>query len=488
MAWTRTKALKDVSINALAQYSVLAITVLRGLLFTKFLGPEGFGEWYTIYFFFTFGQYSHLGLLNSVIFLAPESKGKGDDTMTQQLLSSAFTWITVFGVIFLIGMSAAILSGESDYISANWLTVLLASIAAILFVNFNFSIYRLQLEHDFKRAGILQILLAVTDLCLSFMLIMFYGLPGAFTGMLISLLIFTPTAAKAGLKNLSFTFDKNTFKKLFDTGFRILIVSLTFAVFSLSDKLSVTNFFTKTDMGYFSNAVSFAMLPYTIALALSSITTQRMLEEYGKSKSLQNIKIFLDENIFAVAFVIPLLSVLLIAFAEPAIHLLLPKYAASLRFVDKLSIGVYFLAISMCCYSFLLIQKRYVLIFTVTAALALSVFTANHFLSQSGYDVLNVSYVTVIVYFIFCFILYHISYLSFYPAAKITGMFIRLAMPVLPIIAAFSVKFYLLSPQLRFSARLAIALLWATFAYYYLTKKTTILAQLIEAVRRKVRG
>jgi len=486
MAWNRKKALKDVTISAFSQYAVLAIVVLRGFLFTKYLGPEGFGVWVSVYFFFTFGQYCHLGLYNSVVFLAPDSIGKGKTEETNKMLSSAITWINLFGLIFILTIVSIIFSGLFPFVNSNRLSVLLAAVSAFLVLNFNFSVYRLQLKQNFKKAGLFQVLLAVTDIIISFILMMKYGLPGAYIGMAISLIIFVALIAIDGYNDLHICFDKPQFKKLFDIGFRVLFVSLGFAVLTLSDKLSVTSFFSITDMGYFSNAVSLAMLPYTLALVLSGITTQRMLEEYGRTNEKKSIKIFLDESIFAVAFLIPFFSVLLIAFAEPVINLLLPKYVNSLRFVDKLSVGVYFLAVSMSCYSFLLILKKYFLLFSMMIVLIVMVFITNSYLAGTGYDVLSVSYVTVICYSLFAFLLYYFSYSAFYSFKKITWMFFRLSLPVIPILLAFSMKFYIIDNSIRFGARFFIALVWAFFAYFYLTRKTTILSQLIGMVKGKI--
>jgi O-antigen/teichoic acid export membrane protein len=485
MAWTRKKALKDVTILTVSQYVVLILVVLRGFLFSKYLGPEGFGVWQTIFLIFTYGQYSHLGVFNGVSVLAPENLGSGRTDETNRYLSSAITWMNLFGIFFFFLTCVYVLLGFSDFASSNWLPVMIVAFAVPVTFNFNFSVYRLQYRQNYKKAGIIQSLMALTDLALSFVLLKIFGLPGAFIGMLISLIVFSLIITRDGYKDLFVLFDGKIFSKLFGTGSRVLIVAFIFAVLTTSDKLSVANLFSKTDMGFFSNAVSLAMLPYTISMALNGITSQRMIEEYGKTKDKKSIKLFLDENIFAVAFLIPFFSVLLVAFAEPVITVLLPKYVNSLRFVDKLSIGVYFLAISMSCYSFLLVLKKYFTLFLLILLLLVFVFVGNSYMAGSSYGLIGVSYVSVVNYFIFASVLYLLVYLNFYKVNRIFWMFIRLSLPVFPIIAAFSMKFYLTNSYLRFGSRIMIALLWGAFAYYYLTKKTTILAQLIGMVKEK---
>jgi O-antigen/teichoic acid export membrane protein len=488
MAWTRKKALKDITILTISQYVVLVLVVLRGFLFSKYLGPEGFGIWQTIFLIFTYGQYSHLGLFNGASILAPENLGAGKTEEANRYLSSAITWMNIFGIFFFILTCAYAFLGFSGFISSNLFPVMIAVVAVPITFNFNFSVYRLQYRGYYKKAGLMQSLMAVTDLILSFILLMTYGLTGAFIGMIISLAVFSLIITRDGYKDLFIFFDRKTFSKLIGTGFPVLIVSFVFAVLTTSDKLSVANLFSKTEMGFFSNAVSLAMLPYTISMALNGVTTQRMLEEYGKTKDKKSIKLFLDENIFAVAFLIPFFSILLVAFAEPVITVILPKYVDSLRFVDKLSIGVYFLAISMSCYSFLIVIKKYFTLFLLILLLLCFVFVGNSYMAVGVFGLIGVSYISVVNYFVFAFVLYLLAYRNYYKLKKIFWMFIRLVLPVIPILTAFSMKFYLTNSYLRFGARIIIALLWGVFAYYYLTKKTTILAQLIGMVKGRFLG
>jgi len=486
MVWTRKKAFKDASLNILFQYSVLFLVLIRGFLFSKYLGPEGYGLWASIYLIYTYGQYSHFGLFTGISFLVPEYLNNGKEKEVTNWLSTAITFANSFGIITFVFLVFFSFSGLSDFFSNNFFIITIVSLSIILFLNFNFFTLRFQFTHKFTTAGKYQFLLTLSDLVLSFVLLKIFGLSGAFLGMAISLLFFVIIMSKEGFNDLFISFDKNIFKKITSIGFKLLIIYFCFALFTTADKLSVANYYTKTEMGFFSNAVAFAMLPYTIALAINGLVSQRMIELYGKNKSAKEIKIFLDENIFAVAFLIPFFSVLLVAFAEPAIIFLLPKYINSLRFVDKLSVGVYFLAIGLVCYSYMLVRKNYRFVLILIIALIVIVLLANYFLSHFGKDIIWVTYVSVIGYFIFATSLYFFIYHEFYNFTRIVWMYIRLALPVIPILFAFSLKFIIDDNVLRFIIRIVIAILWGVFAYFYLKKKTIILSQITDIIKEKI--
>jgi O-antigen/teichoic acid export membrane protein len=485
MTWTRQKALKDITILTLSQYTVQALVVLRGFLFGKYLGPEGFGVWASIYLFYTYGQYAHLGIFNGAVILVPEKIGAGNIKEANNYLSSAITWMNIFGLLFFIATTFFVFLSGSPFISTYWLPIMFVSFAVPLYFNFNFSVYRLQFKHDFKKSGVYQALLAVFDLGISFVLMLKYGIKGAYAGLALSLFIFNLSILKGGYKDLFISLNRETFSVLFKLGSKLLLIIFGFGFLTTADKFFVASFLSKTEMGIFSMAISFAMVPYTIGSALQGVNLQRMLEEFGKTKDKFSLKIFLDESILATAFLVPLFAILLIAFAEPLITLLLPKYIGSLAFVDKLSVGVYFLAIGLCCWSFFIVIKKYILIVTLQIILISFGIISNYFITKSGFGLLGVSCITVLNYYCFAFILYLFSYKIFYDTKRILWMFIRLSLPALPIVIAFSIKYFISNPIFCFGTRILIVLLWSAFAYYYLMKKTTILSQLIVMIKNK---
>ncbi len=486
MAWTRKKALKDVTILTFSQYTVQALLVLRGFLYGKFLGPEGFGVWASIYLFYTYGQYCHMGIFNSVIIMAPERIGAGKVEEATKLLSSAITWMNIFGRLFFLSITAYVLITNSPFISSMWLPIILVSLSVPVYLNFNFSIYRLQFKHDFRRSGAYQAALAILDLGLSFVLLMNFGILGAFIGMVLSQLLITSLIVREGYKDLFVSFEKKSFYILFKYGVKLLFIVFGFSMLTTLDKFSVANFFSKTDMGIFSMAASIAMVPLTLGTAVQGLNTQRMLEEYGKTKEIISLKIFLEESTLAIAFLIPLFSILLITFIEPLVEILLPKYIESLQYANYLSMGIYFLAISLNCLSFLVIVKKYNAIILLTTGLIISFFVANWFLFRSGFGLTGLSYMTIINYFFFTAVIYFLSFLNFYNIKAALIKFIGLLFPVLLIYFCFVIDSFISSAIFRFIIKLNIALLWGIFAFFYLRSKTTILAQLIIIIRNKL--
>ena len=485
MVWTREKALKDISVLTIAQYTVQFFVVLKGFLFGKYLGPEVFGIWASIYLFFTYGQYCNSGVFYATTVIVPKKIGAGEFEEANRYLSSAITWMNLFGLLFFIAMVIYVIFSLSTFIYYYWLPILIISAAVPVYQNYYFSYYRLQFNHDFKKSGIYQATFAAFDLVLSFILLLNFGITGACAGMLFSLFFILFLMRKHSYKNIKIFFDKATFKELFVTGFQLLLLVFSFTFVTTVDKFSVANFFSKIDMGIFSMASSIAMLPYTLGVAMNAIIFQRMLEEYGKTNNLDSIKIFLREGTASLAFLIPTISVLLIALAEPLTPLLLPRYTESLNYIGNLSIGVYFLSIGIICSSFLVVQKRYFVVISLQILLSSMIVLCVYFTKKLDMGLQGVSLLTIVNYFLFTFVLYCFSYKNYLKTTETLIKFFNIALPALIILVAFFMRFICADKTILFLIRFGIAIAWGTIAYYYLTKHTTIIAQIFVILKNK---
>jgi O-antigen/teichoic acid export membrane protein len=485
MDWTREKALKDISVLTIAQYAVQFCVVLKGFLFGKYLGPEGLGVWAAIHLFFTYGQYNQLGILNAASIIVPKKIGAGQLEDANRYLSSVITWINVFGFLFFLCMVIYVNLSSSTFISSYWIPILIISLAVTIHQNYFFSYCRLQYNHNFKKSGLYQITFSVFDLVLSFILLLNFGITGACAGMLFSLFLIVLLMYKESFKNLKISFNKFTFKELFATGFQLLLITFSFTFITTADKFSVANFFSSTYMGIFSMASSIAMLPYTIAAAMNGVILQRMLEEYGKTNNLESIKIFLREGTASIAFLIPTIAVLLIALAELLTPLLLPKYVESLNYIGNLSIGIYFFSIGVICYSFLIVCKRYFIIIATLILLSGMVVFCVSFVAKFNMGFQWVSLLTIANYFLFTFVLYWFAYKNYIKTMEILIKFFKIALPVLIIFIAFSIKFICVDKNILILIRFAIAGIWGIISYYYLSKHTTIIAQMIMIIKNK---
>ena len=238
-------------------------------------------------------------------------------------------------------------------------------------------------------------------------------------------------------------------------------------------------------MGFYSVAVGFGVIPYFASVTVGQFIGQRMIEEFGRSKLKENLKIFLDESLLVIAFMTPLISMLTISLAEPLITIFLPKYVESLRYIDKLSIAYYFLSLGAMLGTFLIAVNQQGKILVLNLIFIPFILLLNFAVFKNGFDLLGIAYVTFVNFFLRTFILFVLSYVNYSKIFPSVISFVKFSLPSLPILMVFALKFVRVDAYLRFYLRILIAFVWFGVSIYYLSRKTQIVSSMMSIVKEK---
>lgn len=493
MKWSRRKVLSDFSVAIVSQYLVQFILFFRNFIFAKLLGPYDFGVYSSIFLFFSYGNYANLGVIDGLSRIVPYEIGSGDEKRARELLRSGLWGLNFITSIFLLIVIIYSFLSPFETVTENKTAVILSAIAVLLNQNFMFALTYYRIRHKFKQAYIYQLVQAVLDLTLSLLLMFKFKIVGIFWGMTLAFLIAFIFSMKNIWKEIKPKVNFHLLKEILNVGFQILLVGFTYGFLMSVDKFSVANLFEKSKMGYYSVAVGFGMIPYFVSVTLGQFVGQRMIEEFGKTKSKESIKIFLDESMLALAFITPLISILTIAVAEPFIHFLLPKYTESLRYIDKLSIAYYFLSLGAILGTFLITINQQVKLLIVNIAFIPFILFLNYLAYNTGLGLLGISYITFLNFFARTFILFILGYGNYKGLIFSTKGFLSLIISFakfsflsFPIFFSFALKFFIFDVYLRFYLRILISLVWFLIAFYYLLRKTEIISSMIEMAKGKV--
>lgn len=486
MKWERKKALSDIAIAQFSQYLTQFILFFRNFVFAKFLGPADFGIYASIFLFFSYGNYSNFGVVDGISRIVPYQLGAGEEKKAKEFLGAGFWGLNFITSAFTISVIVYSLFSPFETIRENKFSVILTAFAVLINQNFTYALTYFRIKHSFKKSYLFQLFQAFFDFVLSIILMLRLKVLGIFLGSMISFLVLTFFSIKDLLKEVKPRLNFGILKQILSVGFQILIVGFTYGFLMSADKFSIANLFEKQKMGIYSVAVGLGVLPYFASATLGQFIGQRMLEEFGKTKSKGSLKIFLDESLLTIAFITPLLSILTITFAEPFIQIFLPKYLESLRYVDKLAIAYYFLSLGAILGTFLITinQQQKILILNL---LFIPIVLALNFLTfKGGLDLLGISYITFLNFFARTFFLFLLSYKNYYSIFESVKTFFKFSLPSIPIFIAFAVKFLNFDMYQRMFLRFSLAVIFSIFAINFLTKKTQILSHMISLVRAKI--
>lgn len=483
--WSRRKAISDFSIALISQYLAQFILFFRNFIFAKLLGPADFGVYSAIFLFFSYGNYSNLGVIDGLSRIVPYELGAGREAKAREFLGSGFWGLNLVSSAFLVSVIIYSFISPFKTIVENKTAVILTSIAVLLNQNFTYALLYHRIKHNFKRAYIFQLIQAVLDLTFSILLLFKFRIVGIFWGMTFSFLLVCFFSLKDIFQEIKLKINFKLLSEIFKVGFQILLVGFTYGFLMSADKFSVANLFEKSKMGIYSVAVAFGVIPYFASATIGQFIGQRMIEEFGRSRSKENLKIFLDESLLVVAFITPLISMLTITLAEPFITILLPKYVESLRYIDKLSIAYYFLSLGAMLGTFLISVNQQGKILVLNLIFIPFILLLNFAVFKTGLDLLGIAYVTFANFFLRTFLLFVLSYSNYSKFFPSVISFVKFSLPSLPILLVFGFKFVDFSEYLRFYFRILIVFIWIGVAIYYLSRKTQIVSSMIGVIKEK---
>jgi O-antigen/teichoic acid export membrane protein len=487
MVWTRKKAITDITFVIASQYIIQFILLLRGFIFAKYLGPEQFGVYSAIFLFYTYGIYSHLGITDGLWRLVPYFIGSEENEKAKNYLVTGFWGLNLFASIFLVSVIIYISIASSDFIVKYRIPILLSATAVILFFNLNFALLKFQFSHKFRELGIYQTLLSFFDLLLSLILMFRLGVTGIYLGMNIALLFLSLLSLYKVNFKVEWRFKIFELKEILKIGFVNLIIGFGLRLLMTVDKFSVANFFDKANMGFYSVAYSIGMLSFLIPMGLNQVIAPRMIEEFGRTKEIKSLKIFLDESLLFISFIVPFIAIFVIAFAEPFIAVFLPKYLYSLKLIDKLAIAFYFLSLSAIPLTFLVtINQRREILISEFVLISL-MFFLNYMVFKLNLGLTWITYVSVVGYVLYFICVSYLSYRKFYSFRKIIRIILKFSLPSILIFFAFSLKFLHFDENeflFKFLGRVLIGVVWLWFAILYLKKKTSIISDMINILKR----
>ncbi len=483
--WSRRKAISDLSIAFISQYLTQFILFFRNFIFAKLLGPADFGLYSAIFLFFSYGNYSNLGVIDGLSRIVPYELGAGRESKAREFLGSGFWGLNLITSAFLISVIVYSFISPFETIVENKTAVILTAIAVLLNQNFTYALLYYRVKHNFKKAYIFQLIQALLDLTFSILLLFKFRTVGIFLGMTFSFLLVCFLSLKGVLREINLIINWKLLRKILGVGFQILLIGFTYGFLMSIDKFSVANLFEKSKMGFYSVAVGFGVIPYFASVTVGQFIGQRMIEEFGRSKLKGNLKIFLDESLLVIAFITPLISMLTIALAEPFITIFLPKYVESLRYIDKLSIAYYFLSLGAILGTFLIAVNQQGKILVLNLIFIPFILLLNFVVFKNGFDLLGIAYVTFINFFLRTFILFVLSYINYSKIFLSVISFVKFSLPSLPILMVFALKFVRVDAYLRFYLRILIAFVWFGVSIYYLSRKTQIVSSMMSIVKEK---
>lgn len=409
------KIVNDTAFLSAAGYLNQFFHFIRGFIIARLLDPTLFGYLSGARLVLLFTTQMHFGALHGMTREFSIYKGMNDNENFKKTKNNGVSLITIFSTFIVVGIILYTFFVQDKY--SPYIIWGIRAFATIAFIRQSISICHalLRVDYRFTEINTSRIVQGFSSLVLAVVLVLWFGLYGAFlSSLLASILTFSYLVKRIKI-DFKFDLDKKSVKNLLLIGAPISFFYFNAEILNGISRLMIINFLSVKQLGYYAIALPFINLINTIPRSVSYILYPKMLETYGSSdkkiKSTQRyfqIPTQLNAVIIAFAVGILFLSIKYVFFY------LLPRYTEAVTIVRILSFTTFFYGIRILAIRVLITQKSFkiLFIFQVVAILVNIVF--NLILMKIGYGIIGVAITTVISYIIYTVLTLHYTLSQFY--------------------------------------------------------------------------
>ncbi|RKY35424.1 MAG: hypothetical protein DRP78_05495 [Candidatus Omnitrophota bacterium] len=492
MSSLKKEIIKDVTIFSGGNFAGKIILVFRGIITAKFLGPSMYGLWNALSIILTYSGQAHLGTLSALQKELPYYYAKGENDRAKAISNVVLSFEIITGVI--IGLLLFI---TSFFLQASFALIVGLRVVAVLvlFQLIEYFYYTLlRSEKKFTVLSRLTILYSFTMVALIVPMVIFYGIYGLFTALLIMPLISIFFYTKHTDYCFKFVFNFSEIKRLIKIGYPIVSMILLYSLFRSIDKIMIVGFLGKVNLGYYSIAV---MVNNFLFLAPSSIAdsiSPRMFGKLGEMDNTQGLNVYLIKPTITQAYFISVLTGLAVIAAEFVIKAFLIEYMVSFPLVIILCFGSFFVSIPLLTWSYLVAlnkQRNMLPLFGLSILLSI---TLNYIFIKLGMGITGIAIGTAIASFfygtsllgycaLFCF--KGIKQRAIFFLKVYSPLFYMLAV-VLLINRIFSLYSLLLDNALLCAlSKTIILMLFSSPLFFYINKTMGVLTLFCALFKRK---
>lgn len=399
----KKKIIKATFIYTTSRYIEKGIGFIKGIIVAKYLGPGSLGVWGVIGLIRMYIKYLNLGIIYSMNKEISINRDNLNDNLKIQ--NNSFTFILIVSLLILI-LSIIIkifninisLFNEYKFIANNIL--LIGIIGALDQIRLYFQNYFRAYE-NFLDLAISNILFSLTNLIVIVVLINEYKLYSLLFGLILSYIITNLYLFIRKNENFDLVLDLEVIIPLLKTGFSLMLYTLGVFAFNSIDRIMITNFLSKSDMGYYTLAFQIISAVIMSVQTFNYIVYPKILNKIGNMKKNKDMILLTDKYSKYVTTLAAILIFIAYILINPFIKTLLVDYIKSIFIIRVILIGQFFVLSSSIVNNMLIAKNKQnslvkLLIFMILISIIL-----NFIMLKMGLGLNGIAIATAISYFLY---------------------------------------------------------------------------------------
>ncbi|MDD5129517.1 MAG: oligosaccharide flippase family protein [Candidatus Omnitrophica bacterium] len=372
-------------------------------IIAKVLDPGTYGVFSLFTVILSYSLWCEFGILSGMDKIIPYLRGKSDYTELNNIRNAAFTWfIFVYLFLIIVLFFVTFIPGFSFSKEIN-VGLRLLSVVIFLSVVQNFFLTIARAEKRFGTIGMTNAVFAVSSVLL---LLLFFKAPlDRLHATLISFILAYAISLLFCMLRSEFNFKMNLsvskLKKIIHMGFPIVVIGISFTIFTSIDRWVIVKYLGKSQLGYYAFGMSIANFLFGLMAVFAYVSFPLVRERFAKESDLTKFNPYMHNTMLLMSYIIAFSSSILIATLPFVYKNIFYKYASGLESAYFLIIGIFFISMATIPGNFIVaINKQKVIIFAQAIGIAV-LLIADYLVVKLTGSITGVSAVTAGTFFIY---------------------------------------------------------------------------------------
>lgn len=426
---------RDASLFSGATYFSQAMCYLRGFLNARFLNPAGYGLWSALAILISYGDYSHLGVLQGMN-REIASLFKRDKNAVEKIRSVTFAITLVNSFIFASLMVLFFLIFRQPLRNEEIAGIL--TVGALVIMN------NLILFYEMNNAAIQNFILiskvnfmgALISLTLTLPVVFYLRIYGVFLVALLTAFYFIFFYIRASGFNFRFDFNRNEAFKLLKIGFPLIVLGFLGCIRMSINSFMILGFIGKAGLGLYAVAYLLSQFLGYLPSTVGAVIVPSLYQRYGETKDIQDLKKYLIVPTEVLSYLLPIIAGLFYFFFSFLIRMMLPAYVGSIGPLFWLLFAFVIMMIPTTATGFATaLDRQHILVLFNIFAIFVNLFFNYLFLVVLGLGITGVA-LAVFITFVFyttCILSYNLRY-YFKGLAEYIKYFAKIYLPLIYVI------------------------------------------------------
>ncbi len=406
----KEQIIKDSLSLTVTNYAAYFVSLLRGFLVRRLLGPNLFGFYSILTVIRGYGGYSNLGTRTAAEKELPYLIGKKDCAKVERTKNVAISFIILAASIgtFILFLSTFFYA-YSDILQKG-----IRIISLVIFFT-EISSYFTIILRSYKRfilIGKVTIFSSLVGLVAATLLTYFFSLKGAlFSLVLVPIFIASYIWLKTNYR-FKILFDFKETKKLIKIGIPLIVLTLMYLTMISIDRIMIYSLINPTAVGYYSIALIVSSFAFFLPKQVGIVMFPRFREKYGQTENIGSLSTYLLEPTKVIAYTMPIFIGSLFILTPPLIKLLLPQYLPGIKAMKILIMGFFFFSLTHMSSSLLITLSRERRMIAIQGVCIICSILLDYLFIKAGLGIEGVALGTSLVYLLYStwLISYALSY------------------------------------------------------------------------------